>query len=258
MIKSKLPRKTHLSFAYCAKFVLHKEVDMQIKQHVPNIITLLNLFCGCIALIFVMHQDFLSAFFFVSLGIFFDFFDGFFARLFRVSSSLGLQLDSLADMITSGVVPGLTMFMLLSKDGSSTTDIMPYFGFIITLGACYRLANFNIDTRQSDSFIGLPTPANALLIMSLPLIMQGELHATVTDLLSNQWFLLLITVLSAFIMNAEIALFSLKVKKMSIKDNLLQVIFLSLSLILILFFKFLGVAMVILLYILLSILRKLF
>ena len=153
---------------------------MNIKKHIPNIITLLNLFCGCIALVFAFQQEFLLAFYFVCLGIFFDFFDGFFARLFKVSSPLGLQLDSLADMITSGIVPGVIMFQMLLKSfgeeriisvssWDNSVMILPFLGFIITLGACYRLANFNIDTRQTDSFIGLPTPANTLYIISLPL-----------------------------------------------------------------------------------------
>ena len=131
---------------------------MNIKKHIPNLITLLNLFSGCIALIFAFKSDFAMAFYFVSLGIFLDFFDGFFARLFKVSSPLGLQLDSLADMVTSGVVPGLVMFQMMSSN-TSTEGIMqffPFLGFIIALGSCYRLANFNIDTRQTYSFIGLP------------------------------------------------------------------------------------------------------
>ena len=122
---------------------------MQIKKHVPNTITLLNLFCGCIALVFVSELNFEMAFFFVSLGIFLDFFDGFFARLFKVAGPLGLQLDSLADMVTSGVVPGFVMFWMLkeAQNPADANQIIPYLGFIITLGSCYRLANFNIDTR---------------------------------------------------------------------------------------------------------------
>jgi CDP-diacylglycerol--serine O-phosphatidyltransferase len=232
-------------------------IVMQIKKHIPNIITLLNLFCGCIALIFVTKNDFLFAFLFVGLGIFLDFFDGFFARLFRVSSPLGLQLDSLADMVTSGVVPGFIMFKLLGGAHSGAAQIIPYLGFLITLGACYRLANFNIDSRQTDSFIGLPTPANTLFIMSLPLILADDCHSFIRALLENHWFLLLITLLSALIMNAEIALFSLKVKKLNLKDNLLQIGFLTLSLILIFVFHFLGMALVILFYILLSVSRQL-
>jgi CDP-diacylglycerol--serine O-phosphatidyltransferase len=194
----------------------------------------------------------------VSLGIFFDFFDGFFARLLQVSSPLGLQLDSLADMVTSGVVPGFTMFVLLAKFDITTVGYLPFLGFIVTLGACYRLANFNIDTRQTNSFIGLPTPANALFILSLPLIMQDDNCHIASEWLSNTWFLLLITTLSAFIMNAEIALFSLKIKKFNFTDNLLQIVFLILSLLMLLFFHFLGVTLIILMYIVLSIFQNTF
>jgi CDP-diacylglycerol---serine O-phosphatidyltransferase len=228
---------------------------MNIKKHIPNIITLANLFCGCIAIIFVSRLDFEKAFFFVCFGIFLDFFDGFFARLFKVSSPLGLQLDSLADMVTSGLVPGFVMYQMFQSTQYDSDIINPIsvFGFIITLGACYRLANFNIDTRQTNSFIGLPTPANALFIMSLPLIVKYNLGTNFVEILTNHWFLIVVTLLSAFIMNAEIPLFSLKVKSKNLKDNLLQIIFLLTSIVLIAVFKFLGVAIVILFYILLSI-----
>jgi CDP-diacylglycerol--serine O-phosphatidyltransferase len=231
---------------------------MQFRKHIPNIITLLNLFCGCIAVLNVAKNDFGTAFFFVSLGIFFDFFDGFFARLLNVSSPLGLQLDSLADMVTSGLVPGFTMYMMLSNFNLEITTFLPYLGFVVTLGACYRLANFNIDTRQSDSFIGLPTPANALFILSLPLIMKDNNFHFMSELLSNSWFLLVLTALSAFMMNADIALFSLKIKKFKLKDNVLQIVFLVLSLLLLVFFNFFGVTLIIVMYVLLSILQNTF
>lgn len=230
---------------------------MRIKAQVPNIITLLNLFSGCIALVFAFHQDFKLAFFFVCLGIFLDFFDGFFARLFNVSSPLGLQLDSLADMVTSGVVPGVAMYFLMNQAlGFPSSGIMaffPFLGFIITLGSCYRLANFNIDTRQTDSFIGLPTPANALFILSLPLILLDNQYELVSQALGNEWVLLVIALLSAFMLNAEIPLFSLKVKSASFAKNKLQIIFLTVSVLLLLFFKALGIPLLIIFYILLSI-----
>ena len=228
---------------------------MQIKKHIPNLITLLNLLCGCIALVYVSRLDFEMAFYFVCLGIFLDFFDGFFARLFKVSSPLGLQLDSLADMVTSGVVPGYVMFYLLTNShyGLLTSSILPYCGFIITLGSCYRLANFNIDTRQTDSFIGLPTPANALFVLSLPLILSTFESGIVYDLLRNQWILLVITSVSAYILNAEIPLFSLKIKKFNFADNALQIGFLLSSLLLLFWFQFLGIALVIIFYVLLSV-----
>ena len=234
--------------------------NMNIKKHIPNIITLLNLFCGCIALVFVADCKFEYAFLFVSLGIFLDFFDGFFARLFKVSSPLGLQLDSLADMVTSGVVPGYVMFQMFQRleYDLELISVFSFFGFIITLGACYRLANFNIDTRQTDSFIGLPTPANALFILSLPLI-TGSFHGyNFSSIIYSEWILMAITLISAYIMNAEIPLFSLKIKSYNLKDNLLQAVFLLISIAIIAVFQYLGVAIVILFYVLLSVLINVF
>ncbi|WP_035667912.1 phosphatidylcholine/phosphatidylserine synthase [Flavobacterium sp. 83] len=233
---------------------------MNIKKHIPNIITLLNLFCGCIALVFAFHRYYEMAFYFVCLGIFLDFFDGFFARLFKVSSPLGLQLDSLADMVTSGVVPGLVMYQLMINTSTAMSEsymqIFPYVGFIITLGSCYRLANFNIDTRQTDSFIGLPTPANALFILSLPLVLKYSDSLLLLEILTDQWVLLVITLLSAYILNAEIPLFSLKIKKFSFKENALQIIFLLLSILLLVFFQYLGIPLVIIFYVLLSVVNN--
>jgi CDP-diacylglycerol--serine O-phosphatidyltransferase len=234
---------------------------MQIKRHIPNIITLLNLFCGCIALVFVSELNFEMAFYFVSLGIFLDFFDGFFARLFNVAGPLGLQLDSLADMVTSGVVPGFVMFCMLkqAQNPSDTNQIIPYLGFIITLGSCYRLANFNIDTRQSDSFIGLPTPANTLFILSLPLVrLQFPDSLVVLEIISNQWVLLAITLFSEYILNAEIPLFSLKIKDFSFKKNALQIVFLTSCILLLVFFQYLAIPLVIITYVLLSVINNKF
>lgn len=238
---------------------------MALKKHIPNFITLLNLFCGCIAITFVVQQQFEMAFYFVCLGIFLDFFDGFFARLFQVSSPLGLQLDSLADMVTSGVVPGLTMFyMMLEAFGLQISDpfsgqyALAFLGFLITLGSCYRLANFNIDTRQTDSFIGLPTPANALFILSLPLVVRHFDSFMLFELLSNYGVLLAISIGSAYILNAEIPLFSLKVKKLTFQDNKLTFFFLAVSLLLLVTLQFLGIPLVILFYIFLSILNNKF
>jgi CDP-diacylglycerol--serine O-phosphatidyltransferase len=233
---------------------------MTIKKHIPNFITLLNLFCGCIALVFAFNEEFEMAFYFVCLGIFLDFFDGFFARLFHVSSPLGLQLDSLADMITSGVVPGLVMFQMMVSHATTANEsqlqFFPYLGFIIALGSCYRLANFNIDTRQTDSFIGLPTPANALFILSLPLVLKYTNSLIIVELLTNPWFLLVLTLLSAYMLNAEIPLFSLKIKKFSFKENALQFAFLLVSLLLLVFFQYLGIPLLILFYVCLSVLNN--
>lgn len=235
---------------------------MNIKKHIPNLITLLNLFCGCIAVVFVSESNFVMAFYFVCLGIFLDFFDGFFARLFKVSSPLGLQLDSLADMVTSGVVPGYVMYSLFLKSANPHDVIgsafIPFLGFIVTLGSCYRLANFNIDTRQTDSFIGLPTPANALFILSLPLVLKFSDSLIIFEILSNHWVLLVITIFSAYILNAEIPLFALKIKKFNLKDNILQVVFLLISIVLVLLLEYLAIPLIIIFYVLLSIINNKF
>lgn len=230
------------------------------KRHIPNLLTLLNLFCGCLAIVAVANFQFGMAFFWVCLGIFFDFFDGFFARKLGVAGPLGVQLDSLADMVTSGVVPGYVMVCLLNNEytQSSINGYWPYLGFIITLGACYRLANFNIDTRQSDSFIGLPTPANTLFITSLPLVVMRIQNTSVLEILGNQWVLLGITFLSAYVMNAEIPLFSLKIKEFSFEKYKLQIVFLVLSVVLLLLLQVVAVPLVILIYVLLSVFNNKF
>ena len=235
---------------------------MNIKKHIPNLITLINLFCGCIAVVFVSQGDYLMAFYMVCLGIFFDFFDGFFARLFKVSSPLGLQLDSLADMVTSGVVPGYIMYTMFTKSANPNEVIgsvfIPFLGFIVTLGSCYRLANFNIDTRQTDSFIGLPTPANALFILSLPLVLEYSDSLAVFEILTNQWVLLVITLCSAYILNAEIPLFALKIKKFTVKDNVLQIVFLLVSLLLVILLQYMAIPLIIIFYVLLSVVNNMF
>jgi CDP-diacylglycerol--serine O-phosphatidyltransferase len=246
-----LSKKTYLPITYCTKFVDYKIKMMDIKKHIPNFLTLLNLLCGCIAIVMVADLKFDMAFYFVSLGIFFDFFDGYFARKFNVSGPLGVQLDSLADMVTSGVVPGFVMVCMLSLGEYSSYNFLPYLGFIITLGACYRLANFNIDTRQSDSFIGLPTPANTLFIVSLPLVS----NTIIAPYIHNVWVLLTITALSAFVMNAEIPLFSLKIKDFSFQKYKLQLGFLLASIVMIITLQFLAVPLIILTYVLLSVLN---
>ena len=229
---------------------------MNIKAQIPNLFTMLNLFCGCLALVMAIDLKFDMAFYFVCLGIFFDFFDGFFARKFGVAGPLGVQLDSLADMVTSGVVPGFVMLCLLSNKNYSTFNYLPYFGFIITLGACYRLAKFNIDERQSDSFIGLPTPANALFITSLPLIIVNFTNTIVAEYLCNNWVLLTITFLSTYIMNAEIPLFSLKIKDFSFAKYKLQIFFLAISVLMLIFLQILAVPLIIIVYVLLSVINN--
>ncbi|WP_315162593.1 CDP-alcohol phosphatidyltransferase family protein [Capnocytophaga leadbetteri] len=227
------------------------------KRHIPNIITLCNLLCGCIAVIYAAGGNVYVAGGWVLLGIFFDFFDGFFARLLKVKSEIGLQLDSLADMVTSGVVPGITMYQMLQmsdimKSTNAWVVYLPYIGFFITLASAYRLANFNIDTRQTTGFIGLPTPANALFIISLAVIQST---GTIM-LLHSTWVLLVITIISSYLLNANLPLFALKFKDYSFKNNAVKYIFLAISVLLIAILKVIAVPIIILLYILLSLITK--
>ena len=182
----------------------------------------------------------------------FDFLDGFAARILKVQGELGKQLDSLADMVTSGVVPGIVMCQMMGSASGYpkvgwAVEPFPFLGFLIALGSCYRLANFNIDTRQTDSFIGLPTPANALLIMSIPMIQFHSEFEWLVDFLSNPYVLVGITVLSSYLLNAEIPLFSLKVKSFSWEKYKMQVVFMIISIILIAFLEFIAIPIIILL-----------
>lgn len=230
------------------------------KKYIPNIITLGNLFCGCIAIVYAVQGYPTIAALWVAIGIFLDFFDGFFARLLNVKSEIGLQLDSLADMVTSGVVPGIVMYQLLKGSviniEAQWTTLLPYAGFLITLGSGYRLANFNIDTRQTSGFIGLPTPANTLLILSIPLILYYQPNEWLNTVLYNKWFLLSITLLSTYMLNANLPLFALKFKDYSFKNNVLKYIFLALSIVLIIICKFIAIPLIILLYIGLSLIPQ--
>ena len=223
------------------------------KKHIPNIVTLGNLFCGIVAILYAIDGLFQMAFLWCVAGIILDFFDGFVARWLRVTSPLGVQLDSLADMITSGLFPGIVMFLLMknaSTDIFSIKDYLPFLGFLITLASAYRLAKFNIDTRQTISFIGLPTPANALFISSLALI------ANDFSFLTNYWVLAIITLVSSYLLNSEIQLFALKFKSFSLKKNLQKYVFMVLSTVLLIVFQFSAVPLIIMAYILLSIFWK--
>lgn len=243
------------------------------KKHIPNFITLLNLFCGCIAAVFAVHGVFEMVALFVFLGIVFDFFDGFAARLLNVKSELGLQLDSLADMVTSGVVPGLVMYKLLEMSfsggwnvgvfgetsdnfllsGLHISSFIPLIGFVVTLASGYRLAKFNIDENQTESFIGLPTPANTLLIISLPLILMYHNNDVLNAIILNHWFLIILAFLSAFLLNCNLPLFALKFKNWSFRDNAIRYVFLILCVILLATLKYIAVPAIIILYILISV-----
>ncbi len=235
------------------------------KSYIPNLLTLLNVLSGCVATVFAVLNHLELAALFVFIGIFFDFFDGLAARALNVKSEVGVQLDSLADVITSGLVPGIVMFQLLNmaeRGGwnlgffghDDEITLMPFFGFVITLASAYRLAKFNVDEDQVSSFRGLPTPANALLILSLPLILLYHNNEVLSGIILNQWFLMGLTVVSAYLLNSPIELFALKFKNWSFKENGVKYLFLIGSLVMLLTLKFLAIPMIIVFYVLASIL----
>lgn len=239
-------------------------------KYLPNLITLLNVMFGSVAAVFAVLNHLEWAAFFFLLGVVCDFFDGLAARAMGVQSELGIQLDSLADMITSGLVPGLVMCQMLGmsqsggwNSGSFFAEALarggwmhawfPFSGLLITLGSAWRLARFNIDENQVSSFTGLPTPANALLIISLPLIVMYNGSEFTNAVLLNPWFLFGLTVLSAFLLNAPIELFALKFKGWGFRENAVKYVFLLVSAVLILTLQYLAVPLVILFYVLLSV-----
>jgi len=249
---------------------------MNIKKHIPNLFTLGNLLCGTLALLSAFNGNFENTFLLVVLGIVFDFFDGFLARILKVSGELGKQLDSLADMVTSGVVPGLVMYFLIFESSYENLDKiswakgilspvssndysmtwLPYLGLLLTLAACYRLAKFNIDTRQSDSFIGLPTPAMSLFVVSLPIILEYTEIELIKDLITNNYFLIGVTLVLSYLMNAELPLFSLKFKNYGFIENIFKYLLLIFSIILLVTVHFLAIPIIIVLYIILSIINN--
>jgi len=245
------------------------------KQQLPNAITLLNVLSGSVATVFAVLNHLELAALFVFIGILFDFLDGLAARALNVQSEIGVQLDSLADMITSGLVPGIVMFQLLSMSQTGGWNIsftsgideiiswtsfkvtlLPFFGFLITMASAYRLAKFNTDENQATSFIGLPTPANALLILSMPLILLYHENDFLNTLILNPWFLVGLTILSCFLLNSKIELFALKFKNWSFRDNALRYIFIIVSLVLLMTLKFLAVPAIIVFYIISSVVTK--
>lgn len=209
------------------------------KKHIPNFITCLNLFTGCVAAVYAFNGELETSAYFVLLSAAFDFMDGLAARALKAYSEIGKQLDSLADMVSFGFIPGLFVYKMLPAEYA-------YVGFIITVFSALRLAKFNIDTRQSENFIGLATPANTLFFISLPFL----------PIVLNPILLVILSIGFSLMLVSEIPLFSLKFKSMDFTMNIHRYLLIILSLILIIFFKFAAVPMIIVIYILLSIIFK--
>ncbi len=228
------------------------------RKQIPNIVTLCNLLCGCAALYFISNDAYPQAAFCIGLGLLADFSDGMVARALGVSNPLGVQLDSLADMVSFGVVPGYMLFSLLYENFYGTTApeewCIPWLafpGFLFTAFAAYRLAKFNIDTRQSVDFVGIPTPASTMFVIGLVMVKSYMYDG-------NEWmfhpaFIYVITLILSFLMISEIKHFSLKFKNLSWKGNESRFIIIFVSIILLIIFRSLGICLIITLYIIMSI-----
>lgn len=228
-----------------------------ITRHIPNTVTCCNLFCGCIAAYMAFQSDYEKAILFIILGAVFDFFDGMLARLFNVSGPLGKELDSLADDITFGFAPSAIVFSLFKEVHYpdfllAVSEYMPYTAFIIAAFSALRLGKFNIDTRQSTTFIGLPTPANALFWGSL---VVGAHDFLISDSF-NAIYLFLLVLFMSYLLVAEIPMFSLKFKSLAWSDNKISYIFLFVCIPLLVSLKFSSFAAIILWYIFLSVITK--
>ena len=228
-----------------------------ITRHIPNMVTCCNLFSGCIAAVMALQSNYEAAILFIILGAVFDFFDGMLARLLNVSGPLGKELDSLADDITFGFAPSAIVFSLFKEVQypefmSGITEYFPYTAFIIAAFSALRLGKFNIDPRQSSSFIGLPTPANALFWGSL---VVGAHSFLVSDSF-NAIYLFTLVILMSYLLVAELPMFSLKFKNLSWRDNKVSYIFLLICIPLLAVFRISGFAAIILWYILWSLLTR--
>lgn len=223
-------------------------------KHIPNLITLANLFFGCLATVAVLYGEYGLTFWLVALAIFADYIDGAVARALKVSSELGKQLDSLADMVSFGVVPGAILYRLIFSATGCTLESVCWAavpGFIVSVAAGLRLGRFNLDARQSEAFIGLPTPS--LTMFSLGLLMIHEYDAFGAGfLLDKTWLLYLLVGLLSYILNAPLHMFSLKFKSFGWKDNEVRYSFMVLALVLLVVWKGAALALIILLYMLIS------
>ena len=191
-------------------------------KHIPNSITCCNLLSGCISIVLMCNGYAVAAGIMIFVAAIFDFFDGFAARLLKAYSPLGAQLDSLSDVVSFGVAPSFIIYYYLDQIVGfeiAGFNIIPFAAFFLAIFAELRLAKFNIDDRQTTSFIGLPTPAMGLSVASLPFTLKSEMLVSMSKFITNQYFLLAIIILFSFLMVSEIPFFSLKIKNLRFKEN---------------------------------------
>lgn len=241
-----------------------------IRRNIPNFITCLNLIAGSLAIIFALNGQLNYAINLIIAAAILDFLDGFAARMLKTHSPIGKDLDSMADMVSFGVAPGIIMFVLIKYSltgNEGPPDYLPpdfhplqeltlAVSLLIPVFSALRLAKFNNDTRQVSSFIGLPTPANAIFICSLAMIRIHGIHPKFDSFLLSTTSLVIITLLFSYLLVSKINMFSLKFKNITWKDNSIRILFLILSIVLIITFFIYGLTATIIIYIILSILQN--
>ncbi|MBK7291252.1 MAG: CDP-diacylglycerol--serine O-phosphatidyltransferase [Chitinophagaceae bacterium] len=249
-------------------------------KNIPNLFTLLNLVFGCIAIIYTLQNGIVitadaegallldipekiwMASLFIGLAAVVDFLDGFVARLFNASSEMGKQLDSLADVVSFGVAPGMIIYQFLrlsfaqGEGGIDTSILWLAPAFILPCAAAWRLARFNLDNSQSFSFKGMPVPAVGIFVASLPLIYWNVNEAWIQELLLNKWFLYGLVVVLSWLMVSNLPLMALKFKDYSIKNNLPKLLLLVIAVVAFVMVKWLAIPITVLAYVLLSLLFK--
>lgn len=238
-----------------------------IRKHLPNFITCLNIVSGSLAVLFAVKGELTIAVALIIAASIFDFFDGVSARLLNAHSPIGKELDSLADMVSFGLAPGMLMMSMQSSvlfDANVGAINFPQLSFyevtcisaslLIPVFSAIRLAKFNLDARQTDSFIGLPTPANALFIAALALIAEHGRFVQLDSFILQPIVLLIITILFSLLLVSELPMFSLKFKNLTWNDNSIRFIFLAIAVALILTFNIYGIAAAILSFVLISVL----
>lgn len=221
-------------------------------SYIPNLFTLLNLLCGCLGIVMVFRGDLFFASAMIWTGGFFDFVDGLSARILNAYSEIGKQLDSLADMVTFGILPSVMMYEMI--DMRTDTNFLQYSGFLVAVFSAIRLAKFNIDPRQKEYFIGLPTPACALFISGLPFILENNFFGL--NNLLNDVVLAVVSLALSVLLVAEIRLFSLKFKDFKWQNNVIRYIFAMISMLTLVIWNVQAIPGIILVYLLLSILTK--
>ncbi|TSA36447.1 MAG: CDP-diacylglycerol--serine O-phosphatidyltransferase [Porphyromonadaceae bacterium] len=238
-----------------------KRIIRNIVQQIPNTLTLLNLLCGSLAVLLALRGYLLEGAILVSLGFIFDLFDGMAARLLKAHSPIGKELDSLADLITFGLAPAALLFGIQEQLGEGRpfsltqpagTLILRLLPFLLPVFAGLRLAKFNIDERQSHQFIGLPSPANGLMVLALPLVMHSQPNSFLIDWLNNDLFVPLYSVIVSYLMVSPLRLYSMKIKGFSLKQNKYTYLFAAIALSLIIIFGYTGLFLTIPVYILYS------